>query len=600
MNGPKNRSISSLYIPAVAMVAAAAVLGLVLFVLAYRAIQREKELMTDILLEKGSAIIRSLEAGTRTGMMGMRWGRSQFQDLLKETAGEPDIHYLIIADTDGNVLIHGDPEQVGTRISRPYELDMLLQRQGESWHILGMDGGRKVFEVAREFRPIRPRPPGRPLEPWRRRMMEMQRQLMPPMMQDPETMQRQLIFVGLKMDAFEAARIQVKRGTLLTGIVLLLVGSAAIFTILIIQNNQTIHRALRQVQTYADSVVANLPAGLISMDREGRIVSINRAGQEILGREEESIKGLPLEQVIPGNACDLHGLMARGTPVLDREIECAAEGDSSIPISLSATRMTDDEGQLTGAVVIFRDLRELRRLQEEVRRSERLASLGSLAAGIAHEIRNPLSSIKGLARYLGDQFKEGSEERGYASVMVDEVDRLNRAISELLEFARPAELSIRGHEMRELLEHSLSLVSSDAERKNISIQFKVPPGIPRALVDGDRFTQALLNIYQNSLAAMEGGGSLTVAAYSRPLEGMVEVRVEDTGSGIPQENIRRIFDPYFSTKKGGTGLGLAIVHKIVESHGGEIRVDSNPGQGTRFTILFPAADEAEPQEADHA
>jgi two-component system sensor histidine kinase HydH len=184
--------------------------------------------------------------------------------------------------------------------------------------------------------------------------------------------------------------------------------------------------------------------------------------------------------------------------------------------------------------------------------------------------------------------------------MVDEVDRLNRAISELLEFARPAELSVHPLEMKGLLEHSLRLVRSDAEQKNVKIELKAESDMPMARVDGDRFIQALLNIYQNSLAAMESGGCLRVSAFHRREGGMVEVQVEDTGSGIPEENIGRIFDPYFTTKKGGTGLGLAIVHKIVESHGGEIRVESRPGQGSRFIILFPAVSESDKQEANNA
>jgi len=591
LKGSKTRRISSLYIPAVAMVAAAAVLALVLFVLAYKNIHQGEELMTETLLEKGSALIRSFEAGARTGAMGMQWGRRQLQHLLKETAGEPDIQYLIITDTEGNVLIHSDPEKIGTRIVRPYDLQELLMEPGESWKILHKKDGRKVFEVAREFRPVRRQIFRRSPELWRRRMMEMQRRFMLPMNPDPAALPTQLIFVGLKMDVFEAARIQGKRRTILTGVVLLLVGSAAIFTIFIIQSHQTVNRALRQVQTYADSVVANLPAGLISVDPEGRIVSINREGEEILGRKEEKMKGLPLDRVFPSNACNLGGLMAGGVPILEREVECSREGAPPVPISVSATRMSDEEGRPMGAVVIFRDLRELRRLQEEVRRSERMASLGAMAAGVAHEIRNPLSSIKGLARYLGDRFKEDSEERRYASIMTEEVDRLNRAVSELLEFARPAELAVRPHEMKGLLEHSLRLVRSDADQKNIRIELMVDSGMPPALVDGDRVIQALLNIYQNSLAAMESGGSLKVYACTGTGDGMVEIRVEDTGCGIPGENIGRIFDPYFTTKQGGTGLGLAIVHKIVESHGGEVRVESRPRRGTKFIVLLPAARE---------
>jgi two-component system sensor histidine kinase HydH len=234
----------------------------------------------------------------------------------------------------------------------------------------------------------------------------------------------------------------------------------------------------------------------------------------------------------------------------------------------------------------LRDLGEVRSLQEEIRRKEKLAAVGSLAAGIAHEIRNPLSSIKGLATYFGNKFAETDEDKESAGVMVREVDRLNRVISELLEFARPSELKLKQKNIKELLEHSVRLVQQDAKSNNIEIDLAVSDGLPSALLDPDRFSQALLNLYLNAIQAMDEGGVLSVKSTLGE-EGEIKVEIADTGAGINPNDLNKVFDPYFTTKTKGTGLGLAIVHKIIEAHNGEIRIRSAPGKGTVFTLLIP-------------
>jgi two-component system sensor histidine kinase HydH len=236
--------------------------------------------------------------------------------------------------------------------------------------------------------------------------------------------------------------------------------------------------------------------------------------------------------------------------------------------------------------LILRDLGEVRRLQEEIHRKEKLAAIGSLAAGVAHEIRNPLSSIKGLAAYFGNKFEEGSEDKQAAEVMSQEVDRLNRVISELLDFARPSELNLKPADINEVIEHSLRLVQQDSKTRNIEVRWSGSKEIPSVLLDPDRFSQSLLNLYLNAIQAMEQGGVLSVKSSLGPYND-IEVEVADTGTGIDPDDLDEIFDPYYTTKPSGTGLGLAIVYKIIEAHGGQIKVRSTPGKGTAFTISVP-------------
>ncbi|KAF5031052.1 Adaptive-response sensory-kinase SasA [anaerobic digester metagenome] len=251
-------------------------------------------------------------------------------------------------------------------------------------------------------------------------------------------------------------------------------------------------------------------------------------------------------------------------------------------------------GDDAGAILILRDLREVRRLQDEVRRREKLAAIGSLAAGVAHELRNPLSSIKGYATYFGSRFDEGSEDREAARVMVQEVERLNRVISDLIGLARPSDIAPRPVDAGFLVHHVLRLVRQDAAHRGVTVRVE-PDGaqdgavgsLPRAMLDPDRFSQALLNVFLNALEAMPSGGELSVRLAVAP-GNRIAVAVRDTGTGIAPEHLATIFDPYFTTKSQGTGLGLAIVHKIVEAHGGEVSLRSALGQGTEITFLLPA------------
>jgi two-component system sensor histidine kinase HydH len=267
-------------------------------------------------------------------------------------------------------------------------------------------------------------------------------------------------------------------------------------------------------------------------------------------------------------------------------MECEFDGDRVVPVSISASQIINEDDVFVGQVLIIRDLGEVRRLQDEVRRKEKLAAIGGLAAGVAHEIRNPLSSIKGIASYYKGKFEDGSEDKEMAGVMIEEVDRLSRVISELLEFARPTRLNRKRSNINDLLTHSARLVQQEATAQNVQIQLDLTPDAAEAEIDPDRLTQCLLNLYLNALQAMENGGQLTIASLRRGND-RVAIHIKDTGAGIPADDLSAVFDPYFTTKPKGTGLGLAIVHRVIEAHQGQVKVRSVPGEGTTFTILLP-------------
>lgn len=230
--------------------------------------------------------------------------------------------------------------------------------------------------------------------------------------------------------------------------------------------------------------------------------------------------------------------------------------------------------------------RSRKQLQEATARKEKLLALGHLAAGVAHEIRNPLSSIKGLARYFAERTPADGEAHQLALVMAREADRLNRVVSELLELVRPAHLKYQSVDLNEVITHSLQLVSQDAASRAISLKFIAQPALCRIQADPDRLKQVLLNLYLNAIHAIGRDGVITVAVRECG-DGRVKVSVADSGKGMTAEQLQPIFTPYFTTKADGTGLGLAVVQNIVEQHGGTIDAESTPGKGALFTLYLP-------------
>jgi two-component system sensor histidine kinase HydH len=208
---------------------------------------------------------------------------------------------------------------------------------------------------------------------------------------------------------------------------------------------------------------------------------------------------------------------------------------------------------------------------------------------VAHEIRNPLSAIKGFATFLLGKM-EGGHDAGAAKMLIREVDRLNRVVSGLLEFARPDAIRLAPTDLASVVEHALSLCASDAASKEIAVRFTPAPDLPLIAADADKLAQALLNLFLNAIQAMDREGALDIASCRDQINGQILLRITDTGTGIAPEALPAIFDPYVTSRASGTGLGLAIVHRIVEQHGGAIRVESETGKGSVFFLHLPLAD----------
>ena len=273
--------------------------------------------------------------------------------------------------------------------------------------------------------------------------------------------------------------------------------------------------------------------------------------------------------------------------VIEKEIECSQAAGKRVPLEIAASSISDEDGVFLGNILLFKDLTEVRALRREVTRSQRLASVGRLAAGVAHEIRNPLSSIKGFATYFKERYPDRPQDQQTANIMIQEVDRLNRVVGQLLEFARPISVKKQKISLQALLKDSTKLIEDQASAKGISVQTQHAAGMDSAWGDPDRINQILLNLYLNAIDSMENGGKLKVVISLDTDGSEIYIRISDTGCGISPQHLSNIFDPYFTTKSTGTGLGLAIAHNIIEALGGKITVESHLKKGTTFTVALP-------------
>ncbi|RPI74785.1 MAG: PAS domain-containing protein [Desulfobacteraceae bacterium] len=573
-----------LSLPPLVMIGAAIIMVPIMVFWTAQNIQKQKEQMVMLLKEKGAALIRSFEAGTRTGMMGMMGmpgGDFQLQKLLMETVRLPDIIHLIVTDENGTILAHNDPAQIGRSYGIEPDLKKLVEADQINWRTIVGPNRTPVFEVYKRFIPSQT--PARRLG--RRLPFEsMRRRLSLSGIEGADA--GRVIFVGLDMESLEAARKQEIQHTLVMGLILLLIGVGGIFTLFLAQAFQSTQASLRRIQAFSDRLVEELPIGLTALDGTRKIIAFNRAAEKILKIPAREAFGKQPRDLLPQAFEEfMQAPRVRPGPVT-QERECLLKTGQTLFLEITALALSAEEGGSAGQVLLFRDLSEIQSLKRELETSRRLAALGHLAAGVAHEIRNPLSSIKGFATFFKERYRQNPEDQSTAEIMIQEVDRLNRVITQLLEFARPSEINRKPVDLADLMRHSLKMIATEARAKGIAVRTNLTPTGPMAL-DADRINQMLLNLYLNALAAMEKGGTLSVVLKPDQAAGKVSLEIRDTGRGIQKEEMEHIFDPYFTTRASGTGLGLAIVHKIIEAHQGEIRVQSEPGKGSVFTVFLP-------------
>jgi len=248
----------------------------------------------------------------------------------------------------------------------------------------------------------------------------------------------------------------------------------------------------------------------------------------------------------------------------------------------------DPQGNVIGAYVIFKDVTNLRSLEQQVQRSDRLAMIGQIAAGTAHEIRNPLTSIKGFLQVLNRTFSQNGmeKEQGYTDLMLAEIDRINELVNEFLLLSKPKDVTFDRVDVSSVIRDILPIINNQAVLHNVTIKYQSVYQIPKVVADRELLKQVFINLCKNGIEAMVEGGTLTIIERVDYREKKVLVEIQDAGPGIPAFLIDKIFDPFFTTKDNGTGLGLSVCQRIIHDIGGNIRVSSK-GYGTTFTVSLP-------------
>lgn len=345
--------------------------------------------------------------------------------------------------------------------------------------------------------------------------------------------------------------------------------------------------ALEEARDYTRYVLENISTGIISLDEEGKITVFNPAAEKLLGVKASEALGSGYEGAI------MKSSIPQKSKLLSL-IKEHKEGEQAVVISalkpeplelgVSISSLFSSKGTFTGKIITIEDLSMKRKLEELLRRSDRLAALGLFLSGIAHEVRNPLTSIKGFLQLLLSRKLILPEGINAASLVIKETERLNKLLTDLLSFASPAPAKIERKNVLEILERTLTLLEDQIKRQGVEV-VKELENLPQVEVDEQKLEQVFYNILLNAVQAMPDGGKLTLKA--RLFDEEAVISFSDTGPGIPEEHLDKVFDPFFTTKDRGTGLGLAVSHRMMEALGGKIEVQSKKGEGATFVVHLP-------------
>jgi PAS domain S-box-containing protein len=358
---------------------------------------------------------------------------------------------------------------------------------------------------------------------------------------------------------------------------------------------------LTDLKGYTDNILGSLTSGIVTIDLDGRVVTLNQAAELLTGFFRGEAVGRYCTELFAHTA-ELSDLLtetlASRAPIANVPLTLRRRNGSALPIEFSTAPLKGGEGKDLGVIGVFRDVTLLRQLESDLQRSDRLAALGTLAAGLAHEIKNPLTSLLTFSRHLERKFDDPGFRERFGSVVPRELERINGIVERLLELARPARLSFALVRLPELLERAVDLYADQLADTRVEVVREYARDVPPIRADKEALYRVFVNLIANGLDAMPHGGRLTVRAGwagggelpPSPLRRSatrVKVEVADTGTGIAPSETDRIFNPFYTTRAGGTGLGLALAHKIVQDHGGRISFASTPGRGTTFTIVLP-------------
>jgi two-component system sensor histidine kinase HydH len=552
--------------PAFILLIISAMLTAILAVVTVKNRDRSQKLMELSFLRQGVTMIHAFEAGTRTSMMFRKaTGHNPLEDLATEVLKDKGIAFIRIIDEDNAVVV--SQGNISQAILKNYSD---LKEIGSST-VSSISWPDNIFEISRQFQPVTKSMHG--MSMMQNRWEQWNLAFKPK--------GQMYISVGFYTNEYEQTRQQDMYHTIFMLVMLLLLFFAGLYFLFLYQRMGVTHATLLNTQLYANNVLESIPDSLITLDQDGHIVSCNKNAEELLKRCSRDIVGKKVLDMFP--ACPPETLTAEDNMIeMDAELQVA--NGKPVPVKMGSALLKDHQGKRIGRVLVMRDVGEIRLMEQQLEHSRRLAALGSMAAAIAHEVRNPLGTLRGLAHFFGSEDGASDACKEYSKFMISEVDRLNQLVTELLQFGAPQDIKFDKVEVKTMVEKIVTLLKNDFVEKNIKFVQQYDEDA-ELYGDTNLLIQTLLNLLTNSIQAIPNGGEITLKIQCNSQK--CRISVSDTGTGMSDETKSKMFDPFFTTRKNGSGLGLAVSHRIVERHNGYFEINSAVNAGTTITMVLP-------------
>jgi two-component system sensor histidine kinase AtoS len=587
---------------------------------------RQRVEIIDEVERRGEVLSRNLAALSQTPLL--LYNFTALEQNVARIAAEEDVRYAIVLDADGRVAAHsGHPERVGTILAGPVHARAAAAVAPLTQETTLADTGEAIYDFTVPVL-VERRPWGTVRVGLSKRRMEAQ--ILRTRIELLALTAATLVLGGVAA-ALVARRIArpvrqlaegakaISRGELLQRIepsgfdeISALAVSFNHMAAQLFEQRRALedaHHELRRrfdeledVKRYTENILASLTNGIVTVDLDGRVVTLNPAAEMLTGFFAGEVTGRYCTELFaqtPEIGEMLMETLANRVPLPGVAVTVKRRSGTTLPIEVSTASLKGAEGKDLGVVAILRDLTRVRDLEGQLRRSDRLAALGSLAAGLAHEIKNPLTSVLTFSRHVARRFDDAHFRERFQRVVPRELERINGILERLLELARPAPATFTRIRLATLVDRAVDLFANEIESQQVQVARDYARDLPLVAVDEESLYRAVINLVGNALDAMPAGGRLGLRiAWAAPAEAFrpprpsgrqIVLEVSDSGTGITPEDAERLFNPFFTTKQRGTGLGLAVTHKIIEDHGGMIDFHSIPGAGTTFRIALPLA-----------
>ncbi len=470
-----------------------------------------------------------------------------FGVLMKNLTRNPGIVYLLLQDSSNVLAAAGNLPQSDEFYNRPFGGNVNPDT-GFTWQIAKYDS-LEVFESFHVF--------------------------------NYKNKEIGIFRAGFSLAPLDKINQRIIRRIVIIGIILIVVGSLVFSFIFFRQHYDLLEKQYQTIETYSNKILNSIHDAIIVTDESGKIKIANPSASKLLGTELENLHGKTFRSLFEEKVCN--EIFSSDSRIV--QIDCKIN-ELHKNLLVSKTQFVDEYGNYN-TIFVFRDLTELKKLQEQIQRKERLVAMGELASGIAHEIRNPLNAIGTIAQQLNKDFEPVENKDEYktlSNLVYSEVRRINKSIQNFLKFARPEEINPVEFNITELLQQLKQQYLPLTSEKRINLKIE-EEWKGKVFWDKDKIKQVLINLIQNSIDAIRNNGTITVS--TQKAESDIIIKITDNGEGIESDKIDKIFNLYFTTKAEGTGLGLSIVQKIIYEHGGLIYVESEKNKGTTFTIKLP-------------